>query len=517
MSTKSLTFLFEGFPVLEGEQEAEISGIAVDSRRVKPGDVFVATSDRIDGHQFIPDALENGAAAVIGTKPSAEIGKLSLPYYRVEDARGALAHISEVFYDHPADELVMIGVTGSDGKTTTVNMLYQILKAAGIKAGMVSTVNAVIGDQELDTGLHVTTPEVFEVQEYLRRMVDTGLTHVVLETTSHGLAARRVLGRNFDIGVVTNITHEHLDFHGTYDDYLKAKARLFEGLFAPKHKKISISPLAVLNRDDRSYSQLVELTKAPQICYGLSTEADVWASDIANTIERLKFTLNGPGFDLPIETEMIGNYNVANILAAVSAAVFGLRIDPEAAKTGIQMLTRIPGRMERISMGQDFLAIVDFAHTPFALEAVLKTARELTGKRVIAVFGSAGLRDQQKRRMMAEISAQLADLTILTAEDPRTESLDGILEEMAAGAISKGGVEGETFFRIPDRAAAIRFAIRQAHPGDLVYALGKGHEQSMCFGEIEYDWDDRTAMRALLAEHLGIEGPPLPVLPTSQE
>jgi UDP-N-acetylmuramoyl-L-alanyl-D-glutamate--2,6-diaminopimelate ligase len=517
MITKPCSILLEGFPVLESGQEAEISGIAVDSRRVKPGDVFVATSDRIDGHQFIPHAVENGAAAVIGTKGSAEIGKLSIPYYRVADARGALAHISEEFYDHPADELVMIGVTGSDGKTTTVNMLYQILKAAGIKAGMVSTVNAVIGDQELDTGLHVTTPEVFEVQEYLRKMLDAGLTHVVLETTSHGLAARRVLGRNFDIGVVTNITHEHLDFHGNYDEYLKAKALLFEGLFAPKHKNIPVSPLAVLNRDDRSYQQLTDLTKAPQICYGLTSEADVWASDIVNTIERLKFTLNGPGFELPIETEMIGNYNVANILAAVSTAVSGLKIDPATAQTGIRALTGVPGRMERISMGQDFLAIVDFAHTPFALEAVLKTARELTGKRVIAVFGSAGLRDKQKRRMMAEVSTELADLTILTAEDPRTESLDGILEEMAAGAVSKGGVEGKTFFRIPDRVAAIRFAIQQAQPGDLVYALGKGHEQSMCFGEVEYDWDDRTAVRALLAEHLGIQGPPLPVLPTSKE
>jgi UDP-N-acetylmuramoyl-L-alanyl-D-glutamate--2,6-diaminopimelate ligase len=171
--------------------------------------------------------------------------------------------------------------------------------------------------------------------------------------------------------------------------------------------------------------------------------------------------------------------------------------------------------MERIAMGQDFLAIVDFAHTPFALEAVLRTARTLTNKRVIAVFGSAGLRDKQKRRMMAEISAQLADLTILTAEDPRIESLEGILGEMAAGAESKGGVEGETYFRIPDRVQAIRFAIQQAQPGDLVYALGKGHEQSMCFGETEYPWDDRTAMRALLAEHLGIEGPALPLLPTA--
>ena len=495
--------------------DLSVQGIAVDSRRVKPGDVFVATSDRIDGHVYIPHAVAQGAAAVVGTKPDEEIDPLSIPYVHVDNARGALAHISELFYDSPADDLVMIGVTGSDGKTSTVNMLYQILKTAGIKTGMVSTVNAVIGHQELDTGLHVTTPEVFEVQQYLRQMVDAGLTHVVLETTSHGLAARRVFGKHFDIGVVTNITHEHLDFHGSYDEYLKAKALLFEGLSEPKNKRTSVEPLAVLNLDDRSYQPLVERTKAKKVSYGLSSEADVWASDVSNTPETLSFTVHGPGFEFDMRTSMIGNYNVWNILAAVSAAVLGLGISPEAAREGIQSLQGIPGRMERISMGQNFLAIVDFAHTPFAIEAVLEAGRELTEGRIIALFGSAGLRDKQKRRIMAEIAAELADISILTAEDPRIESLDGILEEMAAGAVSKGGIENETFFRIPDRGAAIRFAIQQAQAGDLVYFLGKGHEQSMCFGETEYPWDDRIAVQAVLAQYLGVDGPEMPELPTA--
>jgi UDP-N-acetylmuramoyl-L-alanyl-D-glutamate--2,6-diaminopimelate ligase len=212
---------------------------------------------------------------------------------------------------------------------------------------------------------------------------------------------------------------------------------------------------------------------------------------------------------------MFGNYNVSNALAAIGATVLGLGVSPAAAQAGIAALQEVPGRMERIEMGQDFTAIVDFAHTPNALKVALESGRQLTAGHVIAVFGSAGLRDKAKRRMMPEWAAQLADVSVLTAEDPRTESLDDILEEMAEAARSKGGVEGESFFRVPDRGAAISFALLQAKPGDLVIVLGKGHEQSMCFGETEYPWDDRIAMRAALAELLGVKGPAMPKLPTS--
>jgi UDP-N-acetylmuramoyl-L-alanyl-D-glutamate--2,6-diaminopimelate ligase len=512
MPRKDLFSLFKDYPIQPAGVDVEVTGIAVDSRLVKSGDVFVATSDRVDGHQYIPNAIQNGAVAILGSKP---LEGLSVPYIQVEDARLAMAHISAAFYDYPANDLTLIGVTGSDGKTTTVNFIYEILKAAGIKAGMVSTVKAVVGDHEMDTGLHVTTPEVFDGQRYLREMVDAGLTHAVMETTSHGLAARRALGGDFDIGVVTNITHEHLDYHGSYEEYFKAKAKLIEGLAEPKRKTNPVEPLAVLNHDDRSYQGLSALAQVKQVCYG--REGDVTASGIENTPESLRFTAHGFGFEFPVETRLIGDYNVWNALAAVSAAVVGLGISPEGAQAGIKALAGVPGRMERISMGQDFLAIVDFAHTPFAIESALEAGRKMTGGRVIAVFGSAGLRDKAKRRMMAETSAQKADLTILTAEDPRTESLEGILEEMAEGARSKGGVEGETFYRVPDRGEAIRFALKQAQAGDLVLALGKGHEQSMCFIETEYPWDDRTAMRAALAEYLGVDGPQMPYLPTQED
>lgn len=508
---QQLDRLLDGFPVLSPVHAAEVTGIAVDSRKVFPGDVFVATSDRVDGHQYIPDAIKNGASAVIGTQP---LPTMEVPYVQVDDARGALLHISAAFYRHPANRLVMIGVTGSDGKTSTVNFIYHILKEAGIKAGMISTVNAIIGDKQLDTGLHVTTPEAFEVQDYLNRFVEAGITHVVLETTSHGLAARRVDPTEFDLGVVTNITHEHLDYHGSWEAYLEAKGQLFAGLSSPIPKQHSIRPLAILNRDDLSYAPLQELTDVRQVSYGSDSHAEVWASDIVNTPESLSFTIHGPCVEIPVKTSMIGNYNVWNILAAFSATVVGLGIDPEDARRGIQALEGIPGRMERITLGQDFLAVVDFAHTPNAIKSALEAGRKLTDGRVIAVFGSAGLRDKQKRRMMAETSAQLADISILTAEDPRTESLDEILAEMAAGAESEGAVEGESYYRIPDRGAAIQYAIDIAQPGDLVLALGKGHEQSMCFIETEYPWDDRTAMRAALAKRLNVDGPQVPYLPT---
>jgi UDP-N-acetylmuramoyl-L-alanyl-D-glutamate--2,6-diaminopimelate ligase len=533
--TKSLQQIFAELPEPFFQASAPdilITGISIDSRAVKPGHLFVAMKGgNVDSHHYIPNAIENGAVAIVGDKEVGQFGRDSipngdkLPYIRLENPRRALTWIAAAFYDWPARKMSVIGVTGTDGKTTTTNLIYKILLAAGIKAGMISTVNAVIGNEVLDTGFHVTTPDAHDVQKYLARMVDAGLTHVVLETTSHGWAQHRVDACEFDIGVVTNITHEHMDEHGSYENYRAAKARLFSSLEITKPKPQGNPRLGVINRDDnKSFDFLHDFIKVNKINYGFHPEADVRATNIKYSPSAIHFTAQSNEFRVDISSKLVGAYNVSNCLAALAATIYGLNIKPDIAAKGIASLDGIPGRIEVIDMGQNFTAIVDFAHTPNALKVALEAAREMLksaeglrdrGKpRIIAVFGSAGLRDKAKRRMMAETSAELADLTILTAEDPRTESLDGILEEMAAGARSKGGREGKTFWRVPDRGEAIRFALHLARPGDIVLSCGKGHEQSMCFGGREHLWDDRTAMRAALAEYLGLEGPEMPYLPT---
>ncbi len=492
--------------------DAEISGLVSDSRSVQPGFLFIALQGgNVDGHKFIPSALEHGVAAVVGTQ---SLPELSVPYLQVDDSRMALPHLAAAFYGFPARKLTMIGVTGTDGKTTTTNMIYQILLAAGYKSGMISTINAVIGDQVLDTGFHVTTPDAPDIQRYLSQMVEQGLTHVVLEVTSHGLAQHRADACEFDVAVITNITHEHLDYHGSYETYRSAKARLFIDLNTTLAKEQGNPRRSVLNRDDASFNYLSEVSTGSLLSYGFHPEADIRPVNIEHIDDGINFVVVGKGQQFSIFCPLSGDFNISNCLAAISATVFTLGVSPDAAQAGIAELKNVPGRMEKINLGQDFTAIVDFAHTPNALQCALRSVRQYTHGKVIAVFGAAGLRDRQKRRMMAETSVELADLTILTAEDPRTELLDDILAEMAAGASSKEGIEGVTFWRIPDRGAAIRFAVAKAQAGDVVIACGKGHEQSMCFGEVEYPWDDRIAMQSALSEHLGIPGPQMPYLPT---
>ena len=513
--SKKLSQLFVDFPLPAPAQipDTEITGMAIDNRAVKPGYLFVARQGgSADGHTYIQKAIDNGAAAVVGER---DISGLAVPYIRLENSRQALTYLAAAFYDFPARKLTVIGVTGTDGKTTTTNIIHRILLAANIKAGMISTVNAVIGDEVLDTGFHVTTPDAHDVQRYLAKMVESGLTHVVLETTSHGWSQYRVDACEFDIGVVTNITHEHMNEHGSYENYRAAKARLFASLERTVSKPQGNPRLGIINRDDpKSFDFLNNFIKVNKLNYGLNTNADVQAVDVEYTPAGIEFVAQNKEQRVTINSKLVGAYNVSNCLAAYCVAVYGLGIDPEIAARGIAALEGIPGRMERIDLGQNFTAIVDFAHTPNALKSALEAGRTMSKGRVISVFGSAGLRDKEKRRMMAETSAELADLTVLTAEDPRTESLAGILAEMADGAKSKGGREGETFWRVPDRGAALRFALTLAQPGDIVLACGKGHEQSMCFGVTEYLWDERIAMRAALAEYLGIDGPQMPYLPS---
>jgi len=499
---------FEGNPPVSGP-------VVEDSRAVQPGGIFVARPGlTVDGHRFIPAAASAGAALIVGALPPDQVNA-AVPYVQVHDPALALAHLAAALAGFPARRLVMIGVTGTDGKTTTSTLIYHILKAAGLASGMISTVSAVLGDREVPTGLHVTTPTAPEVQGYLADMLAAGLTHCVLEATSHGLAQHRVAACDFDVAVVTNIQHEHLDFHGSWESYRDAKALLFRALSAGVPKP-GVPKLAVINLDDaNSAHYLLGIPADRHLRYALDPAAgvDVHVSALEFGTVSTRFNLHLPGRDpLAVVSPLVGRFNVSNILAAAAAAS-GLGIDSQSIRSGIEAVRGVPGRMERIDEGQDFLAVVDFAHTPNALHRALEAARLMIapGARVIVVFGSAGLRDPEKRRMMGDIAARLADLTVITAEDPRTEDLDTIIAASAEAAAAAGGIEGKTFWRVPDRGEAIHYATTLARPGDIVLACGKGHEQSMCFGTVEYPWDDREAMRAAL------RGVPLRTLPTASQ
>ncbi len=542
--------------------DVEIHGIAVDSRRVRPGDLFVAIPGvNVDGHRFIAQAVAEGAVAVVGERAPQELPDLpwgAFTYVRVPEAREAWGWLCAAWHDFPSRKMILIGVTGTDGKTTTVNLIYAILRAAGLNAGMVSTLNARIGEEEIDTGLHTTTPDPPDVQAYLARMVETEVTHAVLEVTSHGLAQHRVAGCDFDVAAVTNVTHEHLDFHGSLAAYQQAKARLFEGLAHSFRKSAvgsqqsavrTVPKVAVLNRDDVSFRYLSPIPADRQVVYAveepqrrretdsagkrspapalpgspapaLPGRCDVTARAVSFRADRTRFirrlrsgqALRTSAGEIPIETSLVGAFNVSNILAAAAVGV-ALGLPLEAIAEGITAVREVPGRMERIEEGQDFLAIVDFAHTPNALQRALETARTMTGEsgRVIVAFGCAGLRDRAKRGMMGHVAGRLADLVVITAEDPRTESLEEIMAESAAAATAEGKREGMDLWRVPDRGEALLFACQMARKGDVVIAHGKGHEQSMCFGTTEYPWDDREALRRAL------RGETLDTLPTAQK
>ncbi len=386
-----------------------------------------------------------------------------------------LAILAVFIHGYPAQKLKVIGVTGTDGKTTTANLIHHLLTKSGKKAALISTISAKIGQKEIPTGFHVTSPHPWKLQSLLRRIMDKGYQYLVLEATSHGLAQHRLLGSNFYLGVITNVTEEHLDYHQTYENYLAAKAKLFSGV-----------KIAVLNKDDQSYFYLkskIKNQKSKIITYGIKKKADF-------TPQTFKF-----------KTLLPGEYNQYNCLAAIAVAS-SLGIDEKKIKKAIASFKSLEGRMEAIDEGQDFKVYVDFAHTPNALEQVLKTLKKelKEGKKLLVVFGCAGLRDIQKRPKMGTIASRLADLVILTAEDPRTEDVKKIINQIARGCLKKGGVEGRTFFKVPDRSEAIRFAVNKAKKDDLVVICGKGHEKTMCFGRKEYPWSDQKEVSRALKE-----------------
>jgi UDP-N-acetylmuramoyl-L-alanyl-D-glutamate--2,6-diaminopimelate ligase len=399
--------------------------------------------------------------------------------------------------------MITIGVTGTDGKTSTSNIIYDILSLSGKSVGMISTVSAKINGEEIDTGYHVTTSDADDLQRILRKMVDSGVTHCILETTSHALHQYRVAAVNYDIAVVTNITSEHLDYHGTREAYREAKGMLFSSTSDARDKNLGVQKTFVLNHDDEfSYNYLRSLAKSSTdlVSYSVGTEkADILAQNVQSSGGGLSFLLRfSDGSRIDTTVKLTGLFNVSNVLAAVgSCRAIGLT-DREIS-SGLSSLRPVPGRMELIDEGQSFMAVVDFAHTPNSMENALTALREVTEGRLITVFGCAGERDAMKRPEMGRIATNLSDVVIITAEDPRTESVEDITKQIRAGVTNTD----TELYESPDRGMAIELACSMALDGDTVVVLGKGHEQSMCFGKTEYPWDDRRAVRqaivALLA------------------
>lgn len=508
--------------------DVEITDVTADSREVRPGSLFVAIPGaRHDGHSFVRAAVQQGAVAVIGVRTLATLNEetraslAQTPYVRVEDGPRTLAFASAALQGFPSRHLAVIGVTGTDGKTTTSSILESIMRSATSspgdpagRVGVVTTVGARVRGEEYETGLHVTTPDAPEVQRFLRSMVDAGCRYAIVESTSHGLYQQRVAAVDFDVAAVTNITHEHLDYHGSQDAYVAAKALLFRSLFRSPVKP-GIPRAAVLNGDDiGSYDALraaldEEMGKLGRRVtirsYGVANlwrqdELDVTVEFIDYDTDATRFELRWWGGRFGIESPLIGEFNVYNVACATTAAL-ALGIEPAAIQHGVATMPPVLGRMQRMDAGQPFLAVVDFAHTPVSLERSLTTLRPLVGQnaasgRLIAVFGSAGLRDRAKRYLMGQVSGRLADYTVITAEDPRTEDLAEICREIERGVREFAGADHYTI--IPDRRKAIQAAVDMARPGDVVAAFGKGHERSMCFGEVETPWSDQEAMLTAL-------------------
>jgi len=480
----------------ELSQHIEITSLAYDSRLVKPGGLFIAIpGTHTDGRRYLTDAAQRGALAALG--PRIDANDLPLPYLEVDDVRIALANLACAFYGNPATQLTTIGVTGTDGKTTTCNLISALLETAEKSNGLMTTANFKLQGQEWENTTRQSTLEALEIQQMLHRMVETDVKYAVIEATSHGLELQRVRGCAFDIGVVTNITHEHLDFHGTIENYRRAKARLFEMLDPTRDKGLGIKPVAILNRDDISYDILKPYCSVPVLNYGLDKSSAIRAVDVQLDATNTRFRVILPNAEINIETQLLGQFNVSNCLAAIATA-YSVGVNAAGIARGLARVTGITGRMERIDVGQPFTVIVDYAHTPDSLEKVLRILRPLTAGKLLVVFGSAGERDIQKRPIMGQIAAQLSDFFVITDEDPREENREQILREIATGAETAGKHEGRDFLCIADRTQAIAAAFHRAQARDTILLAGKGHEQSIIIGREKIPWDDRRIAREQL-------------------
>lgn len=483
-----------------GTLDRSISGVAYDSRQVGSGTLFVAIKGaHVDGHAFITPALAQGAAAIVYEDEA--VIELIEPqvatFIRVPLSRAALSPIAAAYFRYPARELRVVGVTGSKGKTTTSTLIAHVLDQQGYRSGLMTTVDFKIGPRWWSNLTRQTTPEALEIQQILREMADNECDFAVVEASSHGLSPQwnRVGDCGFNVAVLTNVTHEHLDYHGTFEQYRQDKMRLFELLHANKPEA---RKTAVINLDDPSADFFVAAAGSAEVLtYALRHPAAlVRATDVELSRDGVRYTATTPWGNVNIELGIPGEFNVLNSLAALCVGL-SQGISAEACAAALRAVGGVHGRMERVELGQPFTVVVDYAHNPDSFEQVMGMMRPLTTGKLISVFGSAGERDHEKRAIQGEIAGRYCDLTIITDEDPRDEDRESILEEIATGTRRAGRHEGVGYLKVADRAQAIRAAFSRAQPGDIVLLLGKGHESSIIYERgRKLPWNERGA-----AEH----------------
>lgn len=487
-------------PATAAERRTSVSAIAYDSRAVIPGALFVAiTGFHVDGHAFLDDAFRHGAvAAVVNDAWVASDRPRAARLIGVPDTRAALSTLAAAFNGRPAEAMRVIGVTGTDGKTTTTYLISALVEHTGRTTGLMGTVDFKIGPRWQHNDTRQTTPEAVEVQALLAEMRAAGVSHAVIESSSHGLALHKLDDCAYDIAVVTYVGEDHLELHGTRDAYLAAKGRLFELLDRPRRKVGA--RLAVVNADDPGSERYLRgRTAQPVRSYGLAADAEVRAAQLAMDGSGSTFDLLIGGHQRRVRTHLPGAFNVSNILAAATVAAHEGATVAQIAEA-LETVRGVPGRMERIDGGQPFAVIVDYAHTGPALAKVVTTLRSLTAGRIIVVYGCAGGRSPERRAGMGGVAARLADLSVITTEDPHEESADAIIAEIAAAMCAAGREEGRDFWRVQDRRSAIRSALRMARAGDIVLLAGKGHESSIIIGREHTPWDERAVAREELAE-----------------
>ncbi len=491
----------DGRPIgAAGLSDIDVTGVTFDSRAVRRGSLFVAIPGiHVDGHDFVAAAAAAGAAAAIVDQPVPDV---ALPQLVVSGSRGALASAAAWWYGDPSQDLGVVGITGTDGKTTTSFLAVAALEAAGVRTGMTGTAATRIGGVEEPNAAHATTPEAPQLQAALRAMVAAGDAAAVIETTSHGLALGRVEAIAYDVAILTNLTHEHLELHGTWEAYRDAKLALFERLSRrapspPGHGPKPWPATGIVNADDPSASAFIGVAQeagARVITYGTDDAADIRATRVEEDAHRLRIAYTAPSGAASVDLRLVGRFNVHNALAVVALGE-AVGLDPAAVRQGLAAVPVVPGRMERVDMGQPFGVIVDFAHSPASLQTVLDLLAPVAASRgggVIAVFGSAGERDTAKRPLMGRIAGERARIVVVTDEDPRGEDRLAILEAIARGAEAAGRRRDHDLLVIADRRAAIDAAFERARPGDVVLLAGKGHERSIIGPDGPRPWNERA-------------------------